>query len=69
MPKVEHQPYPGYYRISFRLEAEPFVDCILQDRQPELSGEDGKAAVEIALLGYQSVKTGKEIRRGEVKST
>jgi predicted dehydrogenase len=66
-PKVEHQPYPGYYKISFRLEAEHFVDCILQDRQPELSGEDGKAAVEVALLGYQSVKTGKEIRRGEVE--
>ncbi|WXG44985.1 MAG: Gfo/Idh/MocA family oxidoreductase [Promethearchaeati archaeon SRVP18_Atabeyarchaeia-1] len=65
-PKVEHQPYPGYYKISFKLEAEHFVDCILQDRQPEPSGEDGKAAVEVALLGYLSAKTGKEIRRGEV---
>jgi UDP-N-acetyl-2-amino-2-deoxyglucuronate dehydrogenase len=67
IPKVEHQPHPGYYRISFRREVEHFVDCIQQDGAPELSGEDGKAAVEIALLGYESAKTGKEIRRGEVK--
>lgn len=66
-PKVEHQPYPGYYRISFRLEAEHFVDSILQDRKPELSGEDGRAAVEVALLGYHSAKIGKEVMRGEVQ--
>jgi predicted dehydrogenase len=66
-PKVEHQPHPGYYRISFRLEAEHFIDCILQGREPELSGEDGRAAVEVALLGYYSAKKGREIRRGEVE--
>jgi predicted dehydrogenase len=66
-PKVEHQPYPGYYKISFRLETEHFMDCILHDAKPDLSGEDGKAAVEVALLGYYSAKAGKEIRRGEVQ--
>nr|MDO8135756.1 Gfo/Idh/MocA family oxidoreductase [Candidatus Njordarchaeum guaymaensis] len=66
IPKVEHQPHPGYYKISFRLEVNHFVDCILEDKRPELSGEDGKAAVEVALLGYQSAKMGREVRRGDV---
>jgi len=68
-PKVEHQPHPGYYRISFRLEVEHFMDCILQDKNPDPSGEDGKAAVEIALLGYYSARIGREIGRGEVELT
>jgi UDP-N-acetylglucosamine 3-dehydrogenase len=67
VPKVEHLPFPGYYRISFRREVEHFVDCILQNRKPEPSGEDGRAAVEVALLGYESARTNREIRRGEVK--
>lgn len=66
-PKVEHQPHPGYYKISFRLEAEHFLDCILKDAKPDLSGEDGKAAVEVALLGYYSAKMGREVKRGEIQ--
>jgi predicted dehydrogenase len=60
-PKVEHEPFPGYYCLSFKNEVEHFVDCVLHDKQPKVSGEDGKAAVKIALSAYESVKTGKVV--------
>ena len=58
-PEVEHAPFPGYYGISFRNEVEHFVDCVLNDTQPKVTGEDGRAALNIALLAYKSAKTGK----------
>jgi myo-inositol 2-dehydrogenase/D-chiro-inositol 1-dehydrogenase len=60
-PEVEHAPFPGYYEISFRNEVEHFVDCVIHDKQPKVSGEDGRAALQIALLAYKSVKTGKVV--------
>jgi len=60
-PEVEHAPFPGYYGISFRNEVEHFVDCVLNDTQPKVTGEDGRAALKIALAAYKSVNTGKVI--------
>lgn len=60
-PGVEHAPFPGYYGISFRNEVEHFVDCVLNDTQPKVTGEDGRAALNIALHAYKSVKTGKVV--------
>jgi len=68
IPEVEHEPYPGYYPISFRNEVKHFVDCILEDKEPEMSGEDGKAAVEMILMGYLSAKTGKIVKRSDLYS-
>jgi predicted dehydrogenase len=64
-PEVEHAPFPGYYGISFRNEVEHFVDCVLNDTQPKVTGEDGRAALNIALLAYKSVKTGKVVMVNE----
>jgi predicted dehydrogenase len=64
-PKVEHAPFPGYYSISFRNEVEHFVDCVLNDTQPKVTGEDGRAALNLALLAYKSVKTGKVVTVNE----
>ena len=68
MPEVEHEPYPGFYVISFRNEVQHFVDCILEDKQPRVSGEDGKAAVEMVHMGYMAEKTGKIIGRSDLYS-
>jgi len=67
-PEVEHEPYPGYYVISFRNEVQHFVDCILEDKKPKMSGEDGKAAVEMVHMGYMAEKTGKIIGRSDLYS-
>jgi predicted dehydrogenase len=64
-PEVEHAPFPGYYGISFRNEVEHFVDCVLNDKQPKVTGEDGRAALKIALLAYKSVKTRKVVTVNE----
>ncbi len=62
-PEVFHEPYPGYYRISFLEEIKHFYDCVINNKEPEMSGEDGKKALEIVLLGYESAKSGKRIYR------
>jgi len=38
-----------------------FVDCIQNDKQPLVTGEDGKKAVELCLKAYESARTGKEV--------
>jgi len=68
IPEVEHEPYPGYYVISFRNEVKHFVDCILEDKQPKMSGEDGKAAVEIVHMGYMAEKSGKAATHNDLYS-
>jgi predicted dehydrogenase len=66
--EVEHEPYPGYYEISFRNEVQHFIDCILEDKEPQMSGNDGKAAIEMILMGYLCAKTGKVIERSDLYS-
>ena len=44
-----------------RREIRVFVDAVLNDTPPPITGADGRAAVEIALAAYQSVKTGKPV--------
>jgi len=38
-----------------------FIECIVKDKEPIVTGEDGRAAVEIILAAYESMKTGKRI--------
>ena len=57
---MEHSPFPGYYQLSFRKEMEHFVDCIINDEEPMVTGEDGREALRISLTAYKSLETGKE---------
>lgn len=67
-------PYHGYYYYSpakaekrywWRRDVDGLVDefikAILEDREPAISGEDGKAALVISLAAYQSARTGKVV--------
>lgn len=45
----------------FRLELEHFADCIENDKQPLVSGEDGKKALELVIASYLSAKENKSI--------
>ena len=47
-----------------RHEIRAFVDAVLNDTTPPITGADGRAAVEIALAAYQSVETGKPVNCG-----
>jgi len=47
---------------SMRREVQHFVECILNDKEPLVTGEDGRRDVEISLKCYESAKQGKEIQ-------
>jgi predicted dehydrogenase len=38
-----------------------FVDCIEEGKQPMLTGEDGRAVLEIICAAYRSAKTGERV--------
>jgi glucose-fructose oxidoreductase len=49
-------------RDQFAAEISYFSDCILNDREPEPSGEEGLADVRVIEAIYESVSTGKAVR-------
>jgi len=51
--------FPKYV---FMEEFSHFIDCILHDRDPLVTGEDGKAILQIVAAAYESEKTGRTIR-------
>jgi inositol 2-dehydrogenase len=46
------------FREAYLAEAIDFVDTILSDRAPRVTGEDGLRAVEIAVAAEKSLRTG-----------
>lgn len=58
-PEIEHGIFPRYYEISARIEDAHFTDCILEDKDPEFTPEQAKAAIATILMGYLSAKRGK----------
>ncbi|MFI5420717.1 MAG: Gfo/Idh/MocA family protein [Nitrososphaerales archaeon] len=59
-PFIEHSTME-WVTGSMRREVQHFVNCILEDKQPLVTGEDGKRAVELCLKAYESARTGKEV--------
>lgn len=47
---------------AYQLQGQEFVDSILDGRPPSVTGEEGRAAVEMALAAYRSSDTGQMIR-------
>ncbi len=67
-PEVEHLPLPRFYNLSFREEVKEFVKCLLENRDPQYTGEDGKIAVEMALMGALSAKLGRAVHAKDLYS-
>ena len=40
---------------------EHFVDCVLHDKEPLETGEDGRVVLEMIFAAYQSAATGKKV--------
>jgi len=59
------QPMVSSWRYLFRdaylAEDEHFIQCILNDNEPAVTGLDGKKAVEVVLAGNRSIKEGMAI--------
>jgi predicted dehydrogenase len=55
-PNIQHEPFPGYYQISARIEDNYFAECVINNKTPEFTPRDAKEAVAAVLLNYLSVK-------------
>ncbi len=66
---VRHD-YVGHFLDRFGeayvQELAHFIDCVRQDREPEASGADGRAALALALLAQRSAREGRPLAAGGV---
>ena len=53
--------YEENWNYGFPQEMEHFVDCVLHDKEPMVTGEDGRAVLEIIFAAYESAGTGKKV--------
>ena len=53
--------YEEIWNYGFPQEFEHFVDCVLHDKEPLVSGEDGKAVLEIIYAAYASAGSGQKV--------
>jgi|ERR1043166_1007437 predicted dehydrogenase len=53
--------YEEAWNYGFPQEISHFVDCVLHDKQPIVTGEDGKAVLEAIFAAYESAGTGQRI--------
>ena len=57
-PDVMYAPeIGGRYTGILRDEISHFIECVLSDRRPAVTGQDGKAAVEVVCAITESLKT------------
>ena len=47
---------------AYQMQDQEFIDSILEDRTPAVTGEDGRAAVEVATAAYRSAAEGRTIQ-------
>jgi predicted dehydrogenase len=53
--------YEEIWNYGFPQEFQHFVDCVLHDRQPLVTGVDGRAVLEILFAAYESAGSGRKI--------
>ncbi|MPZ17985.1 MAG: gfo/Idh/MocA family oxidoreductase [Luteitalea sp.] len=53
--------YEEAWNYGFPQEMAHFVDCVLHDRPPLVTGEDGRAVLEAIFAAYQSAGSGRKV--------
>ena len=53
--------YEEIWNYGFPQEFAHFVDCVKHDKQPAVTGEDGRAVLEAIFAAYQSAGTGQKV--------
>ena len=64
---VSHDFVGSYWELfgaAYVAELRHFVECVAQDREPEVTGEDGRKALQIALLAERSSQEGRSLSIG-----
>ena len=54
--------YEEEWNYGFPQEMQHFVDCVADDLQPAVTGEDGRAVLEILFAAYHSAGTGQKVQ-------
>lgn len=60
--KIFYTPSPEEQKDIFAQQAEHFARCIIDDREPKISGEDGLKSVAIVTAAYESCETGRAVK-------
>lgn len=53
--------YEEAWNYGFHAEMAHFVDCVQNDRAPLVTGEDGRAVLEVIFAAYESARTGRKV--------
>jgi myo-inositol 2-dehydrogenase/D-chiro-inositol 1-dehydrogenase/scyllo-inositol 2-dehydrogenase (NAD+) len=53
------------FEEAYLAEDKHFIQCILEDKQPAVSGWDGRAAVEVVNAGNKSITQNRPVKIGE----
>jgi myo-inositol 2-dehydrogenase / D-chiro-inositol 1-dehydrogenase len=53
--------YEEIWNYGFPQEFQHFVDCVLHDREPLVTGADGRAVLEILFAAYESAGSGRKV--------
>lgn len=53
--------YEELWNYGFPQEFAHFIDCVQHDRQPLVTGEDGRAVLEVVMAAYASAGAGRKI--------
>jgi predicted dehydrogenase len=53
--------YEEAWNYGFPQEMEHFVDCVLHDKKPLETGEDGRVVLEMIFAAYKSAATGQKV--------
>jgi predicted dehydrogenase len=54
--------YEEAWNYGFHAEIAHFVDCVQNDRPPLVTGEDGRAVLEVIFAAYESARTGRKVK-------
>ena len=63
-PSTRGWSYPVFeelWNYGFPQELAHFVECVKHDRQPEVTGEDGRAVLEAIFAAYASAGSGRKV--------
>jgi predicted dehydrogenase len=50
------------FNQGYPQELKHFIECVREDKQPLVTGEDGRAVLEIMNAAYHSARTGQKVR-------
>lgn len=57
------------FKDAYLAEMEHFVECVEQDKEPSVTGQDGRKAVEMVVAVNQSLKTGMPVQIAGIAAT